>query len=260
MAGRADRGHRAVRERNAPPRLLAANDRIARVAGARFAGDGTAGAHRSSTRSCTDGGKPRHHAIHRGRLLIFLGLLGTSLASPTTVPGRCGNHPLAYKPTEGEEGMAVFGRLMNGLEDQLAVMGTAFASSLLGLAGSLCRGSARALCRAWARTGFTASWRNGFGLIKRGSGSPAARARAAARQIDPIATVLDQYGRPNGDAAIALRAIRGARAETEARIVKLAGAVEGLTGKLGPGPVEAKHASPGRAQERLAEVLEPGGR
>ena len=40
-------------------------------------------------------------------------------------------------PREGQSAVTVFGDLMGGLEDQLGGMGTAFASSLLGLAGSL---------------------------------------------------------------------------------------------------------------------------
>ncbi len=40
-------------------------------------------------------------------------------------------------PQEGEDGVEVFNRLMTGLESQLGGMGVAFASSLLGLAGSL---------------------------------------------------------------------------------------------------------------------------
>ena len=40
-------------------------------------------------------------------------------------------------PEDGESGVQVFARLMNGLESQLGGMGVAFASSLLGLAGSL---------------------------------------------------------------------------------------------------------------------------
>ena len=40
-------------------------------------------------------------------------------------------------PQDGEAGFEVFARLMSGLEDQLGGMGVAFASSLLGLAGSL---------------------------------------------------------------------------------------------------------------------------
>ena len=40
-------------------------------------------------------------------------------------------------PKEGETGFEVFTRLMSGLEGQLSGMGVAFASSLIGLAGSL---------------------------------------------------------------------------------------------------------------------------
>jgi hypothetical protein len=43
-------------------------------------------------------------------------------------------------PQEGESGLDVFGKLMGGLESQLGGMGTAFSSSLLGLAGSLVLG------------------------------------------------------------------------------------------------------------------------
>ncbi|SEM73075.1 biopolymer transporter ExbB [Palleronia pelagia] len=69
-------------------------------------------------------------------LLIFLGLLGTFYGLATTVPAIV-ETIRALAPTEGEDGMAVFGRLMAGLESQLGGMGVAFASSLLGLAGSL---------------------------------------------------------------------------------------------------------------------------
>lgn len=69
-------------------------------------------------------------------LLIFLGLLGTFYGLATTVPAIV-DTIRALAPQEGEDGMAVFGRLMDGLEAQLGGMGVAFASSLLGLAGSL---------------------------------------------------------------------------------------------------------------------------
>lgn len=69
-------------------------------------------------------------------LLIFLGLLGTFYGLATTIPGVV-DTIRSLNPQEGESGVAVFGKLMNGLESQLAGMGTAFASSLLGLAGSL---------------------------------------------------------------------------------------------------------------------------
>lgn len=69
-------------------------------------------------------------------LLIFLGLLGTFYGLATTVPALV-ETIRALAPQNGESGIEVFGRLMGGLEKQLGGMGTAFASSLLGLAGSL---------------------------------------------------------------------------------------------------------------------------
>jgi len=69
-------------------------------------------------------------------LSIFLGLLGTFYGLATTVPAVV-DTIRSLAPSEGEGGVEVFGRLMTGLEKQLGGMGTAFASSLLGLAGSL---------------------------------------------------------------------------------------------------------------------------
>ena len=69
-------------------------------------------------------------------LLIFLGLLGTFYGLATTVPAVVDTIK-SLAPKEGESGLDVFEGLMVGLESQLGGMGTAFASSLLGLAGSL---------------------------------------------------------------------------------------------------------------------------
>ncbi|MCK8465421.1 biopolymer transporter ExbB [Aliiroseovarius sp. S1339] len=69
-------------------------------------------------------------------LLIFLGLLGTFYGLATTVPAVV-ETIRSLAPGEGESGTEVFNRLMTGLEAQLGGMGTAFSSSLLGLAGSL---------------------------------------------------------------------------------------------------------------------------
>ncbi|MDK3017421.1 biopolymer transporter ExbB [Pseudodonghicola flavimaris] len=69
-------------------------------------------------------------------LLIFLGLLGTFYGLATTVPAVV-DTIRGLAPKEGEDGLAVFNRLMTGLEAQLGGMGVAFSSSLLGLAGSL---------------------------------------------------------------------------------------------------------------------------
>lgn len=69
-------------------------------------------------------------------LLIFLGLLGTFFGLATTVPAVV-ETIRSLAPADGEAGVEVFDRLMTGLEAQLGGMGTAFSSSLLGLAGSL---------------------------------------------------------------------------------------------------------------------------
>ncbi len=69
-------------------------------------------------------------------LLIFLGLLGTFWGLATTVPAVV-DTIASLEPKEDDTSLEVFGRLMTGLQSQLNGMGTAFASSLLGLAGSL---------------------------------------------------------------------------------------------------------------------------
>ncbi len=69
-------------------------------------------------------------------LLIFLGLLGTFYGLATTVPAVV-ETIRSLAPQEGQTGIEVFSNLMTGLEAQLGGMGTAFSSSLLGLAGSL---------------------------------------------------------------------------------------------------------------------------
>ncbi len=69
-------------------------------------------------------------------LLIFLGLLGTFYGLATVVPAVV-DTIRSLAPKEGQAAMEVFDNLMSGLEGQLGGMGTAFASSLIGLAGSL---------------------------------------------------------------------------------------------------------------------------
>lgn len=68
--------------------------------------------------------------------LIFLGLLGTFYGLATTVPALV-ETIRSLTPQGDESGAEIFARLQSGLEEQLGGMGVAFASSLLGLAGSL---------------------------------------------------------------------------------------------------------------------------
>ena len=95
----------------------------------------------SSSRSILDSvaqriDEDRDLTRYLGNVLIFLGLLGTFYGLATTVPALV-ETIRGLNPQEGESGSAVFTRLQQGLEAQLGGMGTAFSSSLFGLAGSL---------------------------------------------------------------------------------------------------------------------------
>ncbi len=118
-----------------PPRLLAPMASLLRSRGARMQ-LGSA-----SSRSILDSvaqriDEDREITRYIANLLIFLGLLGTFYGLATTVPAVV-DTIRSLAPREGEQGIDIFNRLMTGLESQLGGMGVAFASSLLGLAGSL---------------------------------------------------------------------------------------------------------------------------
>lgn len=128
-------GGRAGQEELAAPRLLAPLAALLRSRGARMQISS------SSARSILDSVATRIDELrditrYIVNLLIFLGLLGTFYGLATTVPAVV-DTIRSLAPQEGEGGIAVFNRLMTGLEAQLGGMGVAFASSLLGLAGSL---------------------------------------------------------------------------------------------------------------------------
>ncbi|MEV8466178.1 biopolymer transporter ExbB [Fluviibacterium sp. DFM31] len=118
-----------------PPRMLAPLAALLRTRGARM----QIGA--SSARSILDSvatrlDEARDITRYIVNLLIFLGLLGTFYGLATTIPAVV-DTIRSLAPSETESSTEVFGRLIGGLEQQLGGMGTAFASSLLGLAGSL---------------------------------------------------------------------------------------------------------------------------
>ncbi|WP_291731201.1 biopolymer transporter ExbB [Leisingera sp. F5] len=124
-----------ISDERRPPSLLAPLASLLRSRGARMQ-LGSA-----STQSILDSvanriDEDREITRYIVNLLIFLGLLGTFYGLATTVPAVV-DTIRSLAPQEGEEGLSVFNRLMTGLEAQLGGMGVAFASSLLGLAGSL---------------------------------------------------------------------------------------------------------------------------
>ncbi|MEM1265674.1 MAG: biopolymer transporter ExbB [Pseudomonadota bacterium] len=122
-------------EFSASPRLLASLAALLRDTEARRSLTST------STRSILDSvatrlDEARDITRYIINLLIFLGLLGTFYGLATTVPAVV-DTIRTLAPQEGANSLQVFDNLMSGLEEQLGGMGTAFASSLLGLAGSL---------------------------------------------------------------------------------------------------------------------------
>lgn len=124
-------GHDATK----PPRLLAPLAALLRSRGSKMQISS------SSSRSILESvatriDEARDITRYLTNLLVFLGLLGTFYGLATTVPAVV-DTIRSLAPQEGETGLQVFEKLMSGLESQLGGMGTAFSSSLLGLAGSL---------------------------------------------------------------------------------------------------------------------------
>ena len=122
-------------EQVTPPRLLAPLASLLRSRGARMK-ISSSSSHSILESVATRIDEARDITRYLTNLLVFLGLLGTFYGLATTVPAIV-ETIRSLTPKEGETGMDVFGKLMGGLESQLGGMGTAFSSSLLGLAGSL---------------------------------------------------------------------------------------------------------------------------
>ncbi|MEL7164680.1 MAG: biopolymer transporter ExbB [Pseudomonadota bacterium] len=184
---------RAEAQRKAP-QLLASLASLLRSRGARMQLSST------STQSILDSVATR---IDEGReitryivnTLIFLGLLGTFYGLATTVPAVV-DTIRSLAPQEGEGGVEVFNRLMTGLEAQLGGMGVAFASSLLGLAGSLIVG----LLELFAGRGQNRFYREleewlssitRVGLSPEGDGELSGEAHAIAGVIDHLADQME---------------------------------------------------------------------
>lgn len=194
-----------------------------------------------------------------GNTLIFLGLLGTFYGLATTVPALV-ETIRSLSPDEGQSGANVFARLQSGLESQLGGMGTAFSSSLLGLAGSLVVG----LLELFAGHGqnrfyqeleewLSSITRLGYAADDTGSeegNSVAAYVDHLAEQMEAIQTTIAQA--------------ETSRQETDARIAALTTAVEsladgrGATGGIDEGTSQVL-ASVAEGQNDLIEKLNAGG-
>lgn len=210
----------------APPRLLAPLANLLRTKGAR------SNLSASSTRSILESVESR---IEEARditryivnLLIFLGLLGTFYGLATTVPAVV-DTIRALAPQEGEEGMAVFDRLMTGLEAQLGGMGTAFSSSLLGLAGSLVVG----LLELFAGHGQNRFYRELEEWLSSITRIGLAGGEGEGTEMGLVATILDQMAEQVEVMKALMTQADMSWAAMDERLAGLASAVEGLASRM----------------------------
>lgn len=248
-------GHEFVRA----PRLLAPLSALLRDTRARRALTST------STRSILDSvaqrlDEARDITRYIVNLLIFLGLLGTFYGLATTVPAVV-DTIRSLAPDEGSEGLINFDLLMEGLENQLGGMGTAFASSLLGLAGSLIVGMLE-LFAGHGQNRFYSEleeWLSSITRISLSSDGDMHHAPVAAAAGGPA---LDQVVvQLQGLTDVVQRAEEG-RISTDTKLGSLAEAVSILTRQMTEGQAQNGAGFDNRAldrmaasQERLAEAL-----
>jgi hypothetical protein len=164
-------------------------------------------------------------------LLIFLGLLGTLYGLSTTVPAVV-DTIRALAPKDGESSAEVFTKLMTGLEAQLGGMGTAFSSSLLGLAGSLVLGLLDLFANHGQNRfyGELEEWLSGFTRLSiAGADGDGDNARAV---IAALAEHLEEQGVFFEDMRLQAEADR---AQMASGLELMAEAVNALVGQLGQG-------------------------
>ena len=177
-------------------------------------------------------------------LLVFLGLLGTFWGLATTVPAVV-DTIRSLAPAEGESGLDVFGKLMTGLESQLGGMGTAFSSSLLGLAGSLVVG----LLELFAGHGQNRfyreleEWLSSITRIGLSEGEGGGDQSAVVQVLDHMAGQMESLQVLYTQADVA-------RSVMEDRLGDLAAAIDRLAGRLDGGQAQAA------VLERIAEGQE----
>jgi hypothetical protein len=186
-------------------------------------------------------------------LLIFLGLLGTFYGLATTVPALV-DTIRGLAPTEGETGTDVFARLMNGLDSQLSGMGVAFASSLLGLAGSLVVG----LLELFAGHGQNRFYRELeewlSSITKLGFSSGEGEAGG---DMSATGALLDQMVDNMEALQLLFARTEEGRSEVENRLGQLGDALERMTERMEKtAPSASAFARIAEGQERLIEVIE----
>ncbi len=243
-------GHQFTRA----PRLLASLAALLRKRGARMQlGTG-------STRSILDSvatriDEARDITRYIVNLLIFLGLLGTFYGLATTVPAVVDTIK-SLAPTSGEGSVDVFGRLISGLESQLGGMGVAFASSLLGLAGSLVVGLLE-LFASHGQNRFYRELEDWLSTITRVGFSSGDGDGELGGDAGVTATVLDHMAEQMDALQTLYESSDASRALIDGQIAGLANSVERLVHRIeGESAAETTLQKLASGQERLAAALE----
>ncbi|MCR9109053.1 biopolymer transporter ExbB [Marivita sp. XM-24bin2] len=185
-------------------------------------------------------------------LLIFLGLLGTFYGLATTVPALV-DTIRGLAPEDGETGTEVFARLMNGLDSQLSGMGVAFASSLLGLAGSLVVG----LLELFAGHGQNRFYRELeewlSSITKLGfSGGDG----ESGGELGTVGVILDQMVEQMEGLQLLFARSEEGRSEVEYRLGQLSDTLERMTERMeATAPSATAFARIADSQDRLIDVL-----
>ncbi len=221
----------------------------------------------SSTRSILDSvaqrlDEARDITRYIVNLLIFLGLLGTFYGLATTVPAVVDTIK-SMAPEPGSDQTINFTQLMTGLENQLGGMGTAFASSLLGLAGSLVVGMLELFAGHGQNRFYTEleEWLSSITRIGLSSGEGdrvGSDHSAAAGIVDSVALQIESLK------DVVIRS-EESRVDTDRKLGSMAEAISGLTRQMSKGmpmPGSAvKDIDPStlarlvESQERLADIM-----
>lgn len=240
------------------PQLLAPLANLLRSRGARMQ------INASSTRSILDSVADRIDEVrditrYIVNTLIFLGLLGTFYGLATTVPAVV-DTIRSLAPQEGEGGVEVFNRLMTGLESQLSGMGVAFASSLLGLAGSLVVGLLELLV-GHGQNRFYRELEEWLSSITRvgfatGDDAPGGEVGAMAGVLDHMAEQMESLQQMFTQSDVS-------RSMVDEKLGRLVDSVENLTAKLdveaAAGTDTSALAKVAEGQQQLVELFEQQG-
>lgn len=189
-------------------------------------------------------------------LLIFLGLLGTFYGLATTVPAVVRTIESLNVGQDAGVG-AAFDQLMTGLKEQLGGMGTAFTSSLLGLAGSLVVGLLE-LFAGHGQNRFYRELEEWLTTITR-VGFASGEVEGGSFDTGVVAQVLDHMAEQMDALQQLFLQSEESRRISDQRLVSLASAMEKISGQVGnngPGISGGQLDKLAQGQERLAAAIE----